>query len=374
MHIALDAVGIKHSGGATVLLDFLQVVINDSRFERVSILCTPRAKRWFTFPETPKLCIYEQFLAEESYLYRMNWFQFILGRRCSQVGADVLLCMSGAGRARLDSRHVTFIQQSLPFAAEFIQMASPTERTRMLILKRLMLSSCRSAKRVIVQTPTMKSLVTEQFMLPAERVSIVIPPAPPLPGPESSKARVLGEEGELKLLYVGNDCTFKNVRVAVMGLDLLRRTVPNAVLCLTWPTDHAVTKKTAIVCLGHLSRSLLANAYREATLLVMPSLVETVGLPMIEAMNVGLPVLAADRPYAHDIAENAAFFFDPLSPRDFAEKAGCLLLDAGLRQGLIEKGRLLIARREASNPYQKMLDLTLDPEVGPLDWVRQEPG
>ena len=80
---------------------------------------------------------------------------------------------------------------------------------------------------------------------------------------------------------------------------------------------------------------------------------------MLEAMRAGLPVLAADRPYAHDIAEDAADFFDPYSPQDFADKARQSLQDAAHRQALIEKGRLLAAKREAANPYQQMLDLVL---------------
>ena len=312
--------GVKHSGGATVLLDFLQAVLNDSRINRVSVFCTPQAKRRFILPETSKIRAYEQRLAENSYLYRVLWFEAILGRRCGQVGADVLLCMSGAGRTPSGLRHVTFIQQLLPFAAEFMRGATLTERTRMTVLKRLMRSSCRSAKRVIVQTPTMKSWVSEQFALPADRVSVVIPGVTPLPAPVLSSARLLGEDSGPKLLYVGSDSAYKNVRTAITGLGLLRQAVPGAILYLTWPADHAMASQPAVVCLGHLSRDLLAKAYYEATLLVMPSLVETVGLPIIEAMSAGLPVLVADRPYAHDVAEDAACFFDPLSPQDFAER------------------------------------------------------
>lgn len=359
MHIALDAMGVKHSGGATVLLDFIQVVLNDPRVERLSVFCTPEAKRRFALPVAPKIHAYEQPLAESSYFYRMIWFELSLGRQCSQIGADALFCMSGAGRTPSGPPHVTFIQQPLPFAAEFTRIATPAERARMLILKRLMRSSCRSAKRVIVQTPTMKSWVSEQFSLPADRVSVVIPAVTPLPAPESPEIRLLGEDIGPKLLYVGSDSAYKNVQTAITGLDLLRQTVPDAMLYLTWPTHHPATNNTGIVCLGHLARNLLAKAYHEATLLVMPSLVETVGLPIIEAMSAGLPVLAADRPYAHDIAEDAACFFDPLSPQDFAEKVLCLLQNVTLRQDLIEKGRLLAAKRESSNPYQKMLDLVL---------------
>lgn len=359
MHLAVDAMGIKHSGGATVLLDFLQVALSDPRVARVSVFCSPRSKRRFVLPESSKVRVYEQPLAEDFYLYRMIWFAFILGRRCNQVGAEVLLCLAGAGRTPSGPRHVTFIQQSLPFASEFTRFATLAERARMMILKQLMRSSCRSADRVIVQTPTMKSWVTDQFVLPAEQVSVVIPAVTPLPTPGSSARRLLRDDDSPKLLYVGGDSAYKNVQTVIHGLSVLRSSVPDATLYLTWPTDHAAASNPGVVCLGYLSRERLAEAYHEATLLVMPSLVETVGLPILEAMHAGLPVLAADRPYARDIAEDAADFFDPHSPQDFAEKARQSLQDVEHRQALIEKGRLLVAKREATHPYQQLLDLVL---------------
>jgi glycosyltransferase involved in cell wall biosynthesis len=94
-------------------------------------------------------------------------------------------------------------------------------------------------------------------------------------------------------------------------------------------------------------------------MLVMPSLVETVGLPMLEAMSLGLPVLAADRPYAHDICQDAAWFFDPLSSADFAAKSARLLLDPSLRNDLAVKGRARSANLTSAAPYRQMVDIVL---------------
>lgn len=359
MHLAVDALGIKHSGGATVLLDFLNAALDDQRVTRVTLFCSPRASRRFDLPLSPKLHSEERPLAERSYLVRVWWFQVLLAGECRRIGADRLICMVGAGRAGAASPHVTLIQQSLPFDADFMRIAPPGYRARMMVLKRLMRSSCLSATRVIAQTPTMKSWISEQFALPTERISVILPATSPLPAPESTQERLLAEGDGPKLLYVGADSAYKNVRTVITGLAALRAAVPGAKLYLTWPLDHEAANVPGVVCLGYLSRSLLAKAYAEATLLVMPSLAETVGLPMLEAMRAGLPVLVADRPYAHDIAEDAACFFDPFSPQDFAARAQHLLQDAVFRDGLIEKGQRLIARREASNPYQKMLDLAL---------------
>ena len=68
------------------------------------------------------------------------------------------------------------------------------------------------------------------------------------------------------------------------------------------------------------------------------------------------PVLAADRPYAHDVCESAAVFFDPLSPADLADKAFCLLQNRGLSSEMIQRGRALLSRRAVDIRYRGMID------------------
>jgi glycosyltransferase involved in cell wall biosynthesis len=59
--------------------------------------------------------------------------------------------------------------------------------------------------------------------------------------------------------------------------------------------------------------------YAHATALVVPGLHEGSCLPGLEAMHVGLPVLMSDIPVFHEIAADAAMYFDPLDPRSLAQ-------------------------------------------------------
>jgi len=112
-----------------------------------------------------------------------------------------------------------------------------------------------------------------------------------------------------------------------------------------------------VVGLGYLQGAELRQAYELADALVMPSLVETVGLPMLEAMNVGIPVIAADRPYAHDVCEDAAVFFDPLDASALAHRITRVLCDEDLRRDLVCRGRDIIRKRRAARPYERMVDI-----------------
>ena len=73
-----------------------------------------------------------------------------------------------------------------------------------------------------------------------------------------------------------------------------------------------------IVTLGHLNPSEVQAAYRSADALIFPSILETAGLPIIEAMEYGLPILASDLGFAHELCGDAAGFFDPYSAASVA--------------------------------------------------------
>jgi glycosyltransferase involved in cell wall biosynthesis len=77
---------------------------------------------------------------------------------------------------------------------------------------------------------------------------------------------------------------------------------------------------------------------------------------MMEAMSAGIPVLAADRPYAHDLCEDAALFFDPRDSAAFARAAIEVLTDERLRSILSRRGIELVQRRRGNRPYRILLD------------------
>jgi len=209
----------------------------------------------------------------------------------------------------------------------------------------------------------MKSWVTAAFDLdPSKVVTVYTAPKNLLDeaviNSDSLRERKSGDV--YRLLYVGSDYPYKKLDTAVAALDVLRRELPSLELVMTLPTDHHWACLPGVKCIGYLNDSRLASAYRSADVLILPSLVESGPQTPLEAMSMGTPVLVADRPYAHDICEDAAVFFDPNRASDFAEKALTLLSDRNLCQSLIEKGLALVERRKAAEPYKKILDVLLE--------------
>jgi glycosyltransferase involved in cell wall biosynthesis len=83
----------------------------------------------------------------------------------------------------------------------------------------------------------------------------------------------------------------------------------------------------------------LSELYATASALVMPSFAEGFGLPILEAMGVGLPVLVSDLPVLREVAGNAAVYFDPADTASIARAITRIVTDADLRARLEDAGR-----------------------------------
>ncbi|MHC5082195.1 MAG: glycosyltransferase family 4 protein, partial [Planctomycetota bacterium] len=97
--------------------------------------------------------------------------------------------------------------------------------------------------------------------------------------------------------------------------------------------------KDCVHFLGYLSRETMASLYQAASFLVFPSLFEGFGLPIVEAMASGAPVLASNATSIPEVAGEAALLFDPRSPEEICDIMAKALEDPGVLEGLRSKGR-----------------------------------
>jgi len=361
MNLVVDAVGNKHSGGASVLLEILRTAIAHHSIDHITLLASPRAVRQFELPDSEKLRVMDVASAESA-IGRTLWAMRGLDQYLQLLQPDVFLGLNGIGSVKKKLTSLVFIQQSLPYSQESLRRGSLGGRLRMDVIRWITRRSARAASHVFVQTEAMREIISRAFRIYPERISAFMPCAPVLPesaGFSPKIAVMKGDRAQGVLLYVGSNEPYKNLDVVAQGL----RRIPESKRprwYATLPEDATFCSKGAAISLGRLNRAELRESYCHATVLVMPSLIETVGLPMLEAMRLGIPVLAADRPYAHAVCEDAAVFFDPHSPEDFAEKVTRLLADSEGRARMAERGKAIVMRRDAVDPYRAMLDKVVE--------------
>ena len=112
--------------------------------------------------------------------------------------------------------------------------------------------------------------------------------------------------------------------------------------------------------LGVVSDDDLAALYGGAFCLAFPSLTEGFGLPLIEAMALGCPVIASDRASMPEVCGNAALLADPADPGAWLAEFSKLIYSPSLRSELIDKGRLRAADFTWTKTAREYRDLLRD--------------
>lgn len=154
------------------------------------------------------------------------------------------------------------------------------------------------------------------------------------------------------VLYVGDVTWNKNLpRLldAVFSLDVHLVMVGNALTENTsdldnpWNRDlRVVRKKIAnnprIIPLGFVSDEDLVALYNTATVFAMPSLYEGFGLPLLEAMSSGCPVVTARQGSLEEVAGDAAIYVDAYNVESIAEGVKKVFLSKKIRDELVDKG------------------------------------
>jgi glycosyltransferase involved in cell wall biosynthesis len=123
-----------------------------------------------------------------------------------------------------------------------------------------------------------------------------------------------------------------------------------------------------IIFAGLVSNKKLGCLYREATGFVYPSLYEGFGLPLLEAMQSGIPIAAANLTSIPEIAREAALYFKAKDPLDMKNKLSKLLLDQNSREELIKKGK----QRVKNFSFKKMAKMTHKEYLQSVDSTRQK--
>lgn len=360
--LVIDAVGIKSRGGAVVLLDVLRAVEGNRGVEHVWVLASPRSRRSFTLEDSERRTVIDVNWAE-SQLGRFWWALNGLRRWTERIPNAVVLGLNGYGAGRMIPSAI-FLQQPVPYYNEALAMYPWVFRRRMEIIRALQKRAARSARAVIVQSDEFKKQVPRALGVPSEKITVCLPCPPALPPPRDEDVSFFSERLRISnacgvVLYVGSDAPHKNLGVLRAAMGILPNESP--LRCwLTLPAKHRDCNGSRLDGVGAVDRQKLAALYATASILIMPSITETVGLPLLEAMAAGIPVLAADRPYAHAICGEAALLFDPKSPVDCAEKIQCLVNDRRLRAHKVQIGNALLERRSMSgDPYAALVRHTI---------------
>ncbi len=268
---------------------------------------------------------------------------------------DVVFAMGGKGLLKPSCPQVAFPQDPhLIYPSRFFARESRSYRLVKRYLKWHLSRQLRVTDAVLCQTPVVERRTIDTFGYRGRTLvcgSAVSPHLLARSADAPSPERMTSVRAELKLVYVTKYYAHKNIEALVAMFDRFRKELEGVVLFLTIaPDQHPLAPsvlrdidrmglKEAIVNLGPIPHKEIAAVYQAADAFIMPSTLETFGLPYLEAMNYGLPILTSDLDFAHAVCGDAAIYFDPWDVRSIANAVIRMRQDAGLRQRLADLGR-----------------------------------
>ena len=151
------------------------------------------------------------------------------------------------------------------------------------------------------------------------------------------------------ILYAGNVKPHKNLERLIQAFDVLRhRGLDHLKLVIIGDevSKYASLRRAVhrhqlhqyVRFLGYMPEATLAVMYRLAGVFVFPSLYEGFGLPPLEAMASGTPVVTSNVSSLPEVAGDAAILVDPYDPEAIADGIATVLTDDGKRREMREKG------------------------------------
>lgn len=209
----------------------------------------------------------------------------------------------------------------------------------------------RSATHVIAISRTTQGDLQTAFRIVSERVT-VIPDAPdpvfyPRSAAETESVRRKYNLPEKFVLYVGSNKPHKNLVRLMEAWSRLTSHGSRFTLAIAgvWDPRYPDARLRAerlglrnVRWLGPVPEADLPALYTAATLFVFPSLYEGFGLPVLEAMACGVPVICSDTSSLPEVVGNAALLVDPADGQALASAIAGLLGDEARREAMKAKG------------------------------------
>lgn len=191
-------------------------------------------------------------------------------------------------------------------------------------MTRYILDGFRSAHRVICVSSATRDQILHYALVPPDRLAVIpngVDPAfSPAPDPESDAqiAAMLepGANGGIEILQVGSALKRKRIDLLLEVFAALRSRLPGARLVRAGGRMSNELRARAeqlgiagaIIELPMLDQPVLAAAYRRATCVLLPSDSEGFGLPVLEAMACGTPVIVSDLAVLREVGGGAAYY------------------------------------------------------------------
>lgn len=214
---------------------------------------------------------------------------------------------------------------------------------------------------LITPTEYVKKDVASYCHVPLSKITVTLESADSITDPAEPITELIGKKF---LMYTGRPTPHKNLARLIDAFAILQQSHPELYLVLVGKTDanykrheqrvkHDEIKN--VIFTGFVSEGSLRWLYENCAAYAFPSLSEGFGLPGLEAMAHGAPVVSSNATCLPEVYGDAAIYFDPLDVGDMVAQIKKLLEDDILRAEIIKRGEARVQQYS----WRRMAEQTL---------------
>lgn len=316
MRIVVNDIAASSGGAMAILTSFYNYIRENDKDNTWIFLVSNDCLQ-----ETERIKIVKREDVKKNWIRKLK-FDFLDGARyIDSFSPDYVISLQNVLTFGVKAAQAVYVHQAIPFQNNkkfsFFEEEERVYAFYQYFVGFLIKRSVKAANQVFVQTKWMKRNVAWKAAVSDEKITVI-----PIEC-ESFDISQEFDEGSTSHSFfypAAFESCYKNQKCIYDACELLRnegRTDYQIALTL----EESSYKANEIVCCGRLNKSEMLAHYQKSTL-VFPSYLETVGLPLVEAMSVGAVVLAADCEYAHEVLDSYenAYFFNPFKPDELKNR------------------------------------------------------
>ncbi|MGE5108684.1 MAG: glycosyltransferase family 4 protein [Sphingobacteriales bacterium] len=324
---------------------FKRIVINHPEHEFIFLFDRPYEKEFVFAGNVTPVIIGPP--ARHPVLWKW-WYDYKVTYALKKYKADVFVSADGFVSLRTSIPQCIVVHD-----LSFLHYPSFVKKSHLFYFKNQTPAFLKKAKRIATVSMFSKEDIIKQYAVDAAKIDVVYSAvkygySPVDPGTkEVIKKRYA--DGKEFFIYVGSIHPRKNLLNLLKAFSIFKKRLKSNMQLiiagrLAWKfDDFAEGLKTYkyrqdVKLLGYLPQQELVNLTGSAYALIYPSFFEGFGVPPLEAMNCGVPVIASSVSSIPEICGDAALFVNPESIEDIADKMMLLYKDEQLRSDLINKG------------------------------------
>ena len=354
MHIVIDARIINSSTGTYVerLLEYLQDIDTSNNY---SIL-VPSKDLSFWVPRNPRFTLIANDIKNYSFAEQTR-----LKTVLDDLKPDLVHFCMPQQPILYKGAHVTTVHDLILLNTYNSDKNWVIFRAKQLVGRFVFKEVARSSRHIITPTQYTKQALVKFAGISPDKVTVTYESADVFHDTLQPYAHPFKQY----ILYVGQQSDYKNIKRLAAAHQQLLKTYPDLGLILVGKKNDAIRANETYFASKQYQNILFTDfipdeqrdwLYTNASAYVFPSLMEGFGLPGLEAMGYGAPVVSSNATCLPEVYGEAAHYFDPTNIDDMARAITDVLSNESLRANLVARGY----EQRKKYSWQRMAEQTYD--------------